>query len=157
MTDAKPTRIKPGPKPGRKPKRSKYNAKGEHIDGHWFASQSEAVRYRQLRDMAANGYIEDLELQPSFRVSINNQLICTYRADFGYRVVDTQGETIASYIEDVKGMITPVYTMKRKMVVAQYNIEIVEVPAKSVDKWEGCVPSKRANEKDWQPLPVEKL
>ena len=90
-------------------------------------------------------------------MTINNQFICTYKADFAYRVVDTQGETIASHVEDVKGMITPIYKMKRKMVKALHNLDIVEVPANKVAKWEGCVPHKERTSTDYQPIPVESV
>jgi hypothetical protein len=43
-------------------------------------------------------------------------------ADFRYR----QGPRGILVIEDVKGMRTPTYRLKRKMVEAQYGFEIME-------------------------------
>lgn len=121
-------------------RQGKYNAKGEHIDGHWFASQAEGVRYRQLLRMAEQGQIERIELQPSFPLSINNRHISTYRADFRYAVLDPTGRIIKVVIEDVKGMVTDVYLMKKKLVEALYTIEINEIPSKTVGQWEGRTP-----------------
>lgn len=133
-------------------RKGKYNAKGEHIDGHWFASGAEARRYEQLKELEALGLIDSLELQPTFRVDINNQLICNYRADFGYVIVDKMGSPVRSVTEDVKGFITPEYKLKRKMVQAKFGIEIAEIPSRDVvKKWQGCVPAKKAFEKSFKP------
>lgn len=43
-------------------------------------------------------------------------------------------------IEDVKGMVTDVYKIKKKLVEAVHRIQIQEIPAKDVPKWEGMVP-----------------
>lgn len=160
MSDEKPARLKPGPKPRRKKpgvKKGKYNANGEHVDGIWFASKSEALRYRQLRTLQELGAIDRLELQPAFPIYINNQLICTYKGDFSYVEISASGDPIETHIEDVKGFITPVYALKRKMVEAQYGIRIVEVPAgRATDKWALCLPHRAPNEKDYQPVKWER-
>lgn len=122
-----------------KPRKGKYNAAGEHIDGIWFASKAEAVRYRQLKAMLQAGMIEDLECQPSYPVRLNNHLICTYRADFRYKVIDELGRTLRVSVEDVKGMVTDVYKIKRKLVVAAHHLDLVEIPAKDVTHWENRV------------------
>jgi hypothetical protein len=126
-----------GGTPGR---RGKYNAKGEYIDGHWFASQAEALRYQQLIRLSQDGQIERIELQPSFPLSINNRHIATYRADFRYAVLDDTGRISKVVIEDVKGMVTDVYMMKKKLVEALYTIEINEIPSKTIGQWEGRTP-----------------
>jgi hypothetical protein len=126
-----------GGKPGRQ---GKYNAKGEHIDGHWFASQAEGVRYKQLLRLAEQEKIERIELQPSFPLAVNGKHVATYRADFRYAVLDETGRTVKVVVEDVKGMVTDVYVMKKKLVEAIYTIEINEIPSKSVGQWEGRTP-----------------
>lgn len=132
------TAKRTGKKPG--PKRGKYNAKGEHIDGIWFASQAEGKRYRQLLDMQAKGVIEDLELQVKYPVTVNNQHICNYLADFRYRVVDELGRTLRVVVEDVKGMMTDLYGLKRKLVEAQHHMTISEIPAGKIDQWSDRLP-----------------
>lgn len=132
------TAKRTGKKPG--PKRGKYNAKGEHIDGIWFASGAEAKRYKQLLDIQEQGLIEDLELQVKYAVTVNNQHICNYLADFRYRVVDELGRTLRVVVEDVKGMMTDLYSLKRKLVQAQHGITINEIPAGKIEQWSGQLP-----------------
>jgi len=130
---------KPGdepPKPQPKSRRGKYNAKGEHIDGFWFASAAEGKRYLQLKAMQEQGKIEGLELQPKFPITINSKPITTYRGDFRYAVLDERHRIERVVVEDVKGMVTDVYALKKKMGEASYAISINEIPAKEIDKWE---------------------
>lgn len=112
--------------------RSKYHARRTEIDGITFDSAAEARRYGELKLMQAAGEIAGLELQPSFRIDVNGQHICTYKADFRYldgAVLMTDGANgyTKTVYEDVKGMRTPVYRLKKKLVEALYGIEIIEV------------------------------
>jgi len=138
-TTAKPGGARRASKPGT-PKRGKYNAAGERIDGHWFASGSEARRYEQLKVMAEAGQIDNLVLQKKLPCTVNNIIICHYLADFAYDVVDDRGYPTMSVIEDVKGMVTDVYRIKKKLVEAIHRISIKEIPAKDIAKWEGRIP-----------------
>ena len=106
----------------------KYNAKGRRIDDIWFASKAEGDRYEQLKEMVKQGIIRELELQKKFPVRINNVLICNYLCDFYY--MDRQGNPI---IEDVKGMQTDVYKLKKKMMKAM-GLEVIELPASAVPR-----------------------
>lgn len=99
----------------------KYNAKKTEIDGFVFDSKKEAARYQELKVLEQAMEIHDLELQPEFFCIVNGRKVCKYRADFRY-VQD--GTTI---IEDVKGMRTDVYKLKKKLVEALYDIEIQEI------------------------------
>lgn len=99
---------------------SKYNARPTVIDGHKFPSAKEANRYRELKLMERAGLISELQLQVSYPLEVNGQKVSTYRADFVYI---ENGKTIC---EDVKGMVLDVYRLKRKMLKAQYGIEILE-------------------------------
>lgn len=138
-TTAKPGGARRATKPGT-PKRGKYNAAGERIDGHWFASGSEARRYEQLKIMVEAGQIDNLVLQKKLPCAVNNIIICHYLADFAYDVVDDRGYPTMSVIEDVKGMVTDVYRIKKKLVEAIHRISIKEIPAKDILKWEGRIP-----------------
>jgi hypothetical protein len=137
-TPAKPKRVGARIMPQRKPKearKSKFNAVGERYDGHYFQSKAELLRYQQLTDMKAKGLIDDLELQPNYAIVINNQKICSYRADFRYKVIDELGKTMRICVEDVKGWKTDVYTIKKKLVEAVYGITLCEVPASKLAAW----------------------
>lgn len=98
------------------------------VDGIVFDSKKEAKRYAELKILALAGEISDLQLQPEFRLWVspidrkgNLQDCGAYRADFLY--MGRSGEIV---VEDVKGMKTPLYKLKRKLVEAIYGITILE-------------------------------
>jgi hypothetical protein len=103
--------------------RSKYNAKRTDVDGIIFDSMAEARRYSNLKLLVRAGQITGLELQPQFPIVVNGKKICVYKADFRYFDTILQ-ETI---IEDVKGMQTAVYRIKKKLTEALYGIKITEI------------------------------
>ena len=102
-------------------RRGKYNAKKTEVDGRVFDSRAEARRYSELCLLESAGVIKDLVCQAAFPVFVNSKLICHYYADFTYH------ENGAYIVEDVKGMKTPVYRLKKKLVEALYNITITEI------------------------------
>jgi hypothetical protein len=101
---------------------NKYRAKKTEIDGIVFDSKREAARYQELKLLERNGAIRALALQPSYDLWANNQRICRYRADFYY--IDTATEK--AVVEDCKGVRTPVYRLKKKLMAALEGIEILE-------------------------------
>ncbi len=119
------------PLPGHRPlsamrliRRNKYGATRIRVDGHLFDSKREATRYRGLRALLRAGAIRDLELQPAFALpALGGKKVATYRADFRYLRV-SNGEEV---VEDVKGMRTPMYRLKKKWVEAEYMLTIDEV------------------------------
>lgn len=121
-------------------RRGKYNAAGERVDGIFFHSKSESVRYLQLKALRDDNVIDNLELQPSFDCLVNNIKVCAYRADFRYDIIDDRGYSIRTVVEDVKGMITPEYRIKKKLVEACYDMKVIEIPAKDVLKWADKTP-----------------
>lgn len=102
----------------------KYRNEPQVIDGHTFASRAEAGRYIELKMMNREGSIVQLKLQPKFPITVEGKKICTYIADFSY--LDAWSGKLT--VEDVKGMKTPVYRLKKKLVEALYGIEIKETP-----------------------------
>jgi hypothetical protein len=101
----------------------KYSAKRtECAVGHLHPSKAEAKRCDELNDLQREGAISALDTEPAFPIIINGKKVCTYKADFEY--IDQHGERV---IEDVKGMKTPVYRLKKKLVEASYPVKIVEV------------------------------
>ena len=105
----------------RQPKRNKYRAQPTVIDEIRFASKREATRYQDLKVMEQLGLISGLELQPAYPIIVDRMKVCTYKADFRYI------ENGALVVEDAKGMKTPVYRLKKKLMKALYGIEIREV------------------------------
>lgn len=103
------------------PKKSKYGNKKVSVDNHKFDSKREASRYLELKAMEENSLITNLKLQVAFKLEVNDYIICRYRADFTY--FDQNQNYI---VEDVKGMLTPVYKLKRKLMKAILNIAIKE-------------------------------
>lgn len=100
---------------------SKYRNIKTMYYGILFDSKKEADRYLKLREMLDEGKITDLQLQVAYPVIINGVKICDYRADFEYYTND--GTRV---VEDVKGMKTPVYNLKKKLIRAVYGFVIKE-------------------------------
>lgn len=107
------------------PKRGKYGNRRVVVDGIRFDSQAEASRYFDLKHMERAGLIVNLELQPALPLLVNGVKVGVYKADFRY--VDVETDRIV--VEDVKGVRTAVYRLKKRMVKAIYGIEIQEIEA----------------------------
>lgn len=111
---------------------SKYHAIPTMVDGIKFPSRAEARRYAELKLLQKAGEIWDLELQPKLPLLVlvlatrhgANLVECVghYRADFSYQT------KAGRVLEDVKGVRTPVYKLKKRLVEATYGVQIVEVP-----------------------------
>jgi hypothetical protein len=111
-------------------RRNKYNAQKVRLDGLVFDSKKEAKRYGELRLMEKAGEIKYLRVHPSgFLLHCpaagwglrGDQVVCEYRPDFTY----TQGGVMV--VEDVKGIKTALYLLKKKWLNLEYGIEIREV------------------------------
>ena len=102
---------------------SKYNAIRTAIDGITFASRKEASRYCELKMLAALHHISDLRLQVPYELIPKHGKMRAnkYIADFVYTENGTE------VVEDVKGMKTQVYTLKKRMMLEKYGIAIQEV------------------------------
>lgn len=94
---------------------NKYRAIKTIVDGIKFDSKKEATRYGQLKLMEKAGMITDLKLQVVFELSV-----CKYKADFTYY----QNDHLV--VEDAKGVKTPAYRLKKKMMLNELGIEIKE-------------------------------
>lgn len=119
------TTSKPRPRSVARPRAARANKFGAirtEFDGQTFASKAEARRYAHLRLLQKIGEIADLETQPSFPLVVNGQKVCTYVADFRYRVVAT-GEVV---VEDVKGgpTATPLFKLKAKLLKALHDVSV---------------------------------
>ena len=102
---------------------SKYgNKKITGPDGQKFDSVKEYRRYGCLRLLERAGVISDLKRQVKFELipRIGNERACNYIADFTYM------ENGALVVEDVKGVKTEVYKIKKKLMLWVHGIRIKE-------------------------------
>ena len=109
---------------------SKYRSKKVNRDGMTFDSKKEYERFRELKLLEKAGKVERVqrqvpfELIPSQRDPKTRKVIerpCKYIADFTYW---KNGEYI---VEDVKGVRTPDYVIKRKLMLYVHGIRVKEV------------------------------
>lgn len=110
--------------------RSKYGNKKVKVDGYTFDSKKEARRYGELKLLLKGGVIKDLklqpryELQPSYKKNGKTIRKIEYIADFEY--YDNEKQKLV--IEDVKGMKTNTYKLKKKIFEYVYqDKEIKEI------------------------------
>ena len=62
-------------------------------------------------------------MHPPFPCVVNDKKVCLYKADFKYKNIN--GNEI---IEDTKGMQTPMFRLKKKLVEALYpDVEIMVI------------------------------
>lgn len=101
--------------------RLKYRNKPTVIDGLRFDSKAEAKRWQELKLLERAGEIKDLERQVRYPLIVNNEKICDYVCDFQFK---RNGRTVT---EDVKGVRTDVYRLKKKLMAALWGIDIEEV------------------------------
>ena len=99
--------------------KSKYRNVPTVIDGLRFSSKAEAARYSELKLLQAANQVRWFIRQPRF--DLGNGIV--YVADF--LVVWNADETTFSdtrvTVEDVKGVETDVFKLKRKLFEAQYG------------------------------------
>ncbi len=73
-----------------------------------------------LKVIQSAGLITDLRLQVPYQITVNGKRVCRYVADFVYI------ENGKEVVEDVKGMKTPVYNLKKKLMEAVFGVVILE-------------------------------
>ena len=110
-------------------KKSKYKAVKTEVDGIKFDSKKEANRHIELKKLEKANVISSLKLQvkhvlqPKFKMGNKTIRAITYVSDFEY-YDEVKKEWI---IEDVKGMQTDIYKLKKKMFMYKFQTEIHEV------------------------------
>lgn len=100
----------------------KYHNSKTVIDGIRFDSKKEARRYLELKMLERAGVIKDLRRQVPY-VIINKSRYgraIKYVADFVYYEDDKL------VVEDVKGVLTPLYKLKKRLMAEVYGIEVKE-------------------------------
>jgi hypothetical protein len=106
-------------------KKFKYKNQPTELDGHRFDSKREANRYAELKLLQMGGKVRGLKRQVRFRIDVHDEHICDYIADFCYEELRKDG-LWWSVVEDVKGMKTEVYKLKRRLMLAVHNVQILE-------------------------------
>lgn len=98
-------------------------------EGFMHQSTGESRRCSELHLLQKGGLISDLKAhpQPSFRLKVNDVLICDYLADFEY--LDDKG---AQVVEDFKGIETRDFKLKRKLMKAIHGIDVRIVKKKDL-------------------------
>ena len=96
-----------------------------------FDSEREARRFGELRMLLRCGQIQDLRLQVNFTLqegytTADGERVrpIVYRADFTYQERTRDGWR--PVVEDVKGVRTKEYNMKRKMMLEKFGVKIRE-------------------------------
>ena len=108
--------------------KSKYKNTRCEFSGIQFDSIKEMGRYQYLKKLEDAGEITGLELQKRFELiprqkGSNGKVIlkADYVADFVYF------RDLEMIVEDVKGVLTDVYKLKKKLMLFVHGIEITEI------------------------------
>jgi hypothetical protein len=94
-------------------------------NGIKFDSQGERDRYKVLELRQKAGEIYALQTQIKFVLVVNNIKVCNYIADFSYIINQKKGLDDQYVVEDFKGVITGLFTLKKKLMKAVYGIDIL--------------------------------
>lgn len=107
-------------------KRSKYGNKKTTVDNLSFDSKAEAKRYSELVILEKAGEIKNLVTQPRYLLQDGfyhegkKIQAIYYVADFEY-----SDKFNVLHVEDVKGMKTEVYKIKRKFFLKKYGGNLI--------------------------------
>lgn len=148
-----------------KQKINKYRNVKVVVDGKTFGSKAEAKRYGELKLLKYAGEIPWFICQYKIPITVNDVFVCYYIADFMYPTKDYLGsfkEPVQKFIpfpissnafneiffkglavEDVKGVKTALYILKKKLVKAIYGIDIIEIDAKKKRTSKRSAPHKK--------------
>ena len=96
----------------------KFNAVRCEEDGIKFASKKERKRYLELKNLQRASNISFFLRQTPMHLSGGVKYVCDYQVFWADGTVT---------FEDVKGMRTPMYKLKKKQVEALYPIIITEI------------------------------
>jgi len=108
----------------KKARKSKYGNKRVEYMRIMFDSIGERDRYIFLKYAQDQGEISNLRTQVSFDLEVNDQLICRYIADFTYSVETENGHFYKYITEDFKGVSTPIFKLKAKLMLACHDISV---------------------------------
>lgn len=101
---------------------NKYRNKITVVDGIRFSSKREAKRYSELLLLFRAGEIIEFTRQVPYPVASAGKKTKRYIADFV--VLWKNGKQT---VEDVKGVKTQLYELKKLLMLEKYGIEITEI------------------------------
>jgi len=104
------------------PKRMKYRNVKTEYDGMVWDSKKELAYYKKLQLLKKAGEIVSFERQVRYDFEFNGVKMGFYKLDFLIK----WKSGLVQFV-DVKGMRTPVYQLKKKMMKAFHGIDIFEV------------------------------
>ena len=96
----------------------KFRAIATELDGIKFSSKKESKRYVGLKLLQQSGELLFFLRQVPFHLPANVKYVCDFLCFWKDGTVT---------IEDVKGIKTPMYILKKKQVEAIYPIKITEL------------------------------
>jgi len=108
----------------RRPK-NKYGAIKVKADGYTFDSKLEARCYEELKLRQTAGEIRIEKVHPRYPIEIRGKPVCVVELDFAYHDLKQD----KCHFIDVKGMDNALSRLKRKIVCAEYNIEVEVIPS----------------------------
>lgn len=111
---------------------ARTGSKYRNVRTNGYASKREAKRAAELKLLVKAGKIGYLIEQPRFVLvpKQGGERECAYVADFQYVVFKSDGDktwTDETVVEDCKGMKTPAYVIKRKLMLHVHGIRVREV------------------------------
>lgn len=111
----------------RSPKRNKYGAKKQIVDGITFDSKREAQVYGELKLREKAGEIRALDVHPQYNLAVNGEPIAKYKPDF--RFLDLQVSVWGRRLRviDVKSPPTAKkrdFVLIRKLMKAIHDIDV---------------------------------
>jgi len=92
------------------------------MDGIVFASKKEMLRYADLKMLQKAKEISDLQLQPKFPVLLNEQLLCTYTADFSYTT--KEGKAVIEELKSTGTAKDAAYRLRKKAAEIYYGMKV---------------------------------
>lgn len=106
----------------------KYRNTKTVVDGITFDSKREAARWTELRLLERAGHVRDLERQVVYELAPSVKFEGARRAQPALRlIVDfryTDVRACRVVLEDVKGVITTAFTIKRHLLKALRGLEV---------------------------------
>lgn len=100
----------------------------------WFASQRERDAAAALLVRQQRGEIQGLRFQVRYPLAVNGVTVCAYVADFVFEewalwrpLVGRPQHAWLTVVADAKGFRTDLYRIKKRLMLAIYNIEIREL------------------------------
>jgi hypothetical protein len=103
----------------------------------WIPSDPQVERCHQLIRMAGLGMITNLRFEVPIKLVVKGVHICTYRMDAIYTVPDARHGGERTVHEEVKGMPTPEYILKRKLhdALAPVPVSVIDTNHKSAPEF----------------------